>query len=282
MLMNFLKFKPIHLKNTKFTSPFSLTLLSSLFAFSSIAMLPCLSIANTTQRIKTVVEKSNNTNGKVMKRIKTTKKTLRKGARRNTSTRHRISILPVLGLNSFTIESSKTKTKANEGLMAGFLVEVGTIRTTLETGLIFNQIGAKTDFQPTDGNNNKLETIERFHDLEYVSFPLIGKFYVSGHRVNGFYLKGGVIPSFITSAKEIITEKDKEQNKDVRKDFNAVDYLGQIGLGGKIRLSKRISLALDASFNRSLAAINKTNTKEDNGEMFNQGLSLSSGLHIQF
>jgi len=170
------------------------------------------------------------------------------------------ALTPLVGATAFEVQGAATW-KLKPGATAGVLAELGTSRTTFQTGVQYLQAGGRSE---RDGINAKLH-------LDYLAVPLLVKSFVFAER-HGFFVKGGVVPMTNLRAELEFTSRGRTQKQKPSQDLQKNDVLAQAGVGMQSRRSTNgLSFGGDVTFNRGLVKLNKTG----DDALHNQGAMLS-------
>jgi hypothetical protein len=170
-----------------------------------------------------------------------------------------VYLTPTLGMAAVSLRSENGATGNDLGVSGGALLDIGTPTISFETGLLYNQLGGKSG----DTQIN----------LSYVGVPLLAKWNTTG-RVEGVYLKGGVLPQILVSQNVKTQNEPTISGNDVG--ASSVDFGLLFGVGGTIPLSPQTALVLDVSYLRGL----KNVVEKADAPIRNEGFIFSSGVSI--
>jgi hypothetical protein len=153
------------------------------------------------------------------------------------------------------------------GTGAGVTVDIGRSNLVLETGLLYQQLGSDISSIPIPGFNfiGALSGGPELK-LDYLAIPIEAKYYFSGQEKSSWYVKGGLIPSFLVSKyAEISSQVFGYQNggfgwreqttstNDVPANNIVVPVI--IGIGGKMNVSDHIAIILETTYQYSMTPI---------------------------
>lgn len=175
---------------------------------------------------------------------------------------------PLVGASYFTMtgnllkNSFVNKVEHQVGFAAGILAEFRKNRSIfgLESGFMYVQAG-------TQGDKNTAQSTaiagERLNYLfnEYIYVPLNVKLYPL--RFNSFemYLKAGVLAGFLmTSDMESSTLNNIPVQRDTSSHFKSNDFQGNVGLGGRGRISRDFSIGFEVTYHRGFTDVSDTLT----------------------
>lgn len=160
-------------------------------------------------------------------------------------------------------DSSGFQNKTGFGI--GATTDIGRSELVFETGILYQQLGA------TAKNDNLNVSI----DLNYLSVPLEAKLYLSGQNTSSLYLKGGLMPSFLTSKNLTVSNSIVAvSTSDLL--VNDFDLRGVIGIGAKIDLNQRAALVLESTYMTGITKVSSTNE-----DVHNSAITFTSGLAIE-
>lgn len=179
-----------------------------------------------------------------------------------------VHLIPVAGMAAMSIDvkDSETEFSHDTGTSAGLLMNFGSGFVTLETGVLYNQFGAKI----------KQDEVTIKLKFDYISIPVALKLNLFGDVENTVFLKAGVMPGFAQAKKFKAEFRGREIEQDVRgiKDF---DLPAIAGMGGAISVAQNASLIIEASYIHSLQSIAKDDT---NSDVRNTGFNVLGGVSI--
>ena len=143
-----------------------------------------------------------------------------------------ITLAPQLGVNITTYLSNDYSYSARVALSAGVVGDYFfSDRWSLRTGLLFDAMGAKDDYNYTD-------------KLNYLSLPLNANWHFGKKR--NWYLNFGPSVSFLISAK---SEVDSEESSDIKDYISPVDVGLGVGIGYIFTINAKLSYICESIFN---------------------------------
>lgn len=152
------------------------------------------------------------------------------------------------------------------GVGAGATVDIGRSNLVLETGLLYQQLGSDDSSIPMVGGVVAAFSGDPTLTLDYLAIPIEAKYYFRGQQKSSWYVKGGLIPSFLVSKQAKISsqvfgyqdgsfgwhEKTTSTNN-----VSAYDlYLPVVvGIGGKMNVSDNTAIILETTYQYSMTPI---------------------------
>ena len=172
-------------------------------------------------------------------------------------------IIPEISFISATLTGESAQDVNNKnGFGIGLLMDLGHSNAVLETGVMYRQLGTFS---------NPPASIGSTLNLNYLSLPLIGKYYFSGQEESSAYIKAGFMPSLLV-AKSV--ENDVYSTSYIR-GINSFDIQATVGLGGKIAIDGGTDFILEADYARGLF-----NIDAEGGSIYNSSFTVLAGLGI--
>ncbi len=150
---------------------------------------------------------------------------------------------------------------------AGLTVEVGQEHFIFQTGLMYYQFGAQY-------KNTTTEVISTW-DLNYVTIPLIGKYYFARDTRSSMFLQAGGFGSVLTSSSYSSRSTSSIYRTVLPLKANDYDYGGIVGFGGKMNVTDSMSLMLEANYLRGLAPVIRDNS------IYNSAIIVGGGISIE-
>lgn len=185
-----------------------------------------------------------------------------------------ITVIPVLGATAMDLTGLKENgsipnngTSAKSGSMIGVLggYQLGLWDSTLEAGLVYMETGTQVDVF--------LAAYET--TISYLTLPVSLRVPMFTWSSTLFHVKGGIIPSFLMSAKmEGTGFASGAGSVDIKDQLSSFDLITQVGFGGLYKIDERFQVHGDMAYLRGLTEVSKE------GSGYNQGLSLSVALAI--
>lgn len=173
------------------------------------------------------------------------------------------------------------------GTGAGATVDIGRSNLVLETGLLYQQLGSDISSMPSAGfalvtalsGDPELK-------LDYLAIPIEAKYYFSGQKKSSWYVKGGLMPSFLVSKNAKISSQvfgyqdgsfgwHEETTSTSNVPANNIYLPAVIGIGGKMNVSDNIAIILETTYQHSITPI-----FTDSPSSTLSGLSFTTGLDI--
>ena len=170
-----------------------------------------------------------------------------------------VHVIPTVGLAVMGLKTDSSSINPDNGVTAGGLVELGNGLATGQTGVLYNQFGIQQN--------------SRQANLNYLAIPVMGKLNFMGNPEKTFFLKAGVMPSFLVGST---LNTPRGSISGGRVGATPFDIPVVIGLGGAIPVGPTVSLVIEANYVRSLVNINDKGTTNAK----NEGLLIGSGLSI--
>ncbi len=178
-----------------------------------------------------------------------------------------LRLKPTVGVTAMKVTSSSGPgLETDAGFSGGALLEFGAGYGSVETGLMINQGGGRLTRDQSDVK----------YTLTYVSIPLLAKLNFLGNTNNTFYVKSGIVPSYLITS-EATSKIDNRVYRTTDLDVNKFDTFAQIGLGGTVKLDDLMPIGLEASYMRGLV-----NLAKQNGEGYNDGFlfAMTFGINL--
>lgn len=222
-------------------------------------------------------------------------------ARRSTPS---MSLEPKLGFTymgltgkgaSQKIEDTDQRFEIKNG--AGYSAGVGvgipmTSSFTLETGLHYFKTKAESNTLKASGSDNGITVNMEMQldlELEHLAVPALGRYCFSGCAESGVFLRGGVIPTYLTGGRARVNYKvtasgggfdysdtGRSSDRVSDEDFTGLSALGLAGAGFRIVISPTTAFEFDANYARGLFKMNK----EGGDKVYHHGLWTGAALSI--
>ncbi|MGE4133920.1 MAG: outer membrane beta-barrel protein [Bdellovibrionales bacterium] len=186
-----------------------------------------------------------------------------------------ISIEPKLGFVLMTIRGGdlnrgndsehKVQYNAEPGHSAGLGLAVPlSTRADLQTGLHFIRTNFKSNVRRSFESSSDSTYTSRSYselELEQLALPLIGQFCFRGCRSSGFFISGGVIPTYLlggrwrlhykstyisSTSSSSSDEKDSSRISDA--DWTGLNMFGQVGAGYRVNFNRTVGMVFDANY----------------------------------
>lgn len=198
------------------------------------------------------------------------------------------ALTPIVGATFFNLDGTfltdnfVNDVQTDVGFTAGIAAEYSKPTSFLgfESGVFFSKLRIQGD----DNNNffcgsrvtcNELNYLEN----DYIHIPLNVKLYPIKREKFNLHAKLGATAGFLMNSTldlQNLQFGGINQTNDVTNLFNVLDFLGNVGLGGKFNLSSSMSLMVEAVYMRSLTDISDTGLSD----AYHEGFSATAGLSI--
>lgn len=155
------------------------------------------------------------------------------------------SINTQFGMAAFEKDGAASQNNSEGAFVGGLTFDIGEKSRVLETGLTYFQAN-------TSSRSLNIRT-------SYLAIPLNAKFYIAGEQ-QGLYIKTGMLTSFLVGTN----------NSEQTRNF---DLIGNIGLGGKLNVSKNMNFIIEGTYNRGFI-----DSLKADGNSYNQGLLITAGV----
>jgi hypothetical protein len=163
-------------------------------------------------------------------------------------------------VSNFTRSGESANSKTGFGI--GAVADIGHSDFVFETGLLYRQLGAA-------GSTDLVDIVV---NLNYLTVPIVGKYYFSGQNTNSAYIKLGLLPSILVS-KEATASALGLSASTSNFDVKTFDLGPVAGLGGKIGMNDTTSMIIEANYYRGL-------TKITESEIYNSAFTLTAGIAL--
>ncbi|MDZ4661628.1 MAG: porin family protein [Pseudomonadota bacterium] len=194
------------------------------------------------------------------------------------------SVQPLVGYSLFMIDGPSedpTRRAAQgyeyfEGYSAGLLADIGSGRLRLETGLVYLRAGAKRevlDFSLLGVGEDYIE----YRDRSYIALPIMALYYFNEPSQSALFGKAGIWPAYLTSGRLEQYGTTSTKTLDNTAEYSRMDFLGTIGLGGKLKLGSNASLVVEGLFMRGFKQIYEV----DYASGYNQGFLTTFSLNFE-
>lgn len=163
-----------------------------------------------------------------------------------------------------------------EGFGAGLLATFGTGRLRYETGLVYLRLGGQREVLDSTLLGIGEDYIE-YRDRTYFAIPLMALYHFSEPNTSGLFGKAGVWPAYLTNGR--IEQYGTLSNKSIDNtaEYNKMDFLGTLGLGGKLMLGSTSSIVVEGLYMRGLKQIYEVNYASG----YNQGFLATFSLNFE-
>ncbi|WP_413290020.1 outer membrane beta-barrel protein [Bdellovibrio sp. HCB337] len=174
----------------------------------------------------------------------------------NAAMAEKISIVPVLGGNSFNYGGSGMDSRGGTLAGANVYMSTGVEGLQLETGLNYLETGAKT--------NMLFVSAEKA--LGYIAIPVLAnwQFYKTSGGTE-LFLKGGAYITQLMSAKLKMQGFGGSAEEDIKSQISNNDVLVTAGFGGRWTVFSNLQAALDLNYAQGLIKTEKDGTGKSSG-----------------
>jgi hypothetical protein len=173
---------------------------------------------------------------------------------------------PVIGISYSTLVGDDTgRIEPKAGIAAGGLFEFGESKFVAEFGMIYREMGfsSKDDIFTVD------------YDLNYLSLPLMVKYYFSSPSETLLFIKGGVVPMLLLQKSANITGGGfAESTSDIK--ISSADIGVSVGIGFTKKVSRSARMLVDLGYLRGTQRLNT----EGEGSIYHSGGTLTAGVSI--
>ena len=178
-------------------------------------------------------------------------------------------VIPQLGLTIATVAGEKVKdADSTTRASAGATVDFGHSDFVLESGALYRQMGASA----SEGGETFTLT------LDYLSIPLLAKYYVNGVSSSAaFFVKGGLQPGLLVRKKAELKSGSSSQSTNDISGISSTDIPVLVGAGGKFAAAQNMSIIVEGNYSRGLTKINTSGTG-----IYNSVVGLTAGLGYDF
>lgn len=160
-----------------------------------------------------------------------------------------VAINALFGVGAFEKTGAASQDSGDQAVAGGITFDIGDKARVIETGLSYFQVN-------TESSNSSINS-------SYIAIPLNAKFYTSGEQASGLYVKGGLLTSFLIETNNANATRN-------------LDMIGNIGVGGKIKMDKNYDMIIEGTYNRGFM-----DTLKAEGSTYNQGLLIIGGIAFQ-
>lgn len=161
------------------------------------------------------------------------------------------------------------------GVGAGARLDIGRGDFVFETGFLYRQMGGVTYLYSADEAQEKgLSTrLPAELELNYISIPLMGKYYFNGRDNSSFFARGGLQPSLLIFREARLQDTTAGAIIDMS-NINDFDLIAALGMGCQIELNETTLLTFEGTYLRGLTSV------FNNMPLYTQGFQGSVGLGI--
>jgi len=191
-----------------------------------------------------------------------------------------ITVEPKLGFTYMGMTGSAAKQKiegtdqrfevnSDAGYSAGVGISIPlTPSFSFETGLHYIQTNAETNrisVSENDGGTSLSYEMKMDIRLEHLAVPALGRYCFSGCAASGVFLRGGVIPTYLTGGRARgdytvsassggfnYKDSGRSSARISDEDFTGLNALGLAGAGFRIQMNPAMALEFDANYARGL------------------------------
>lgn len=205
-----------------------------------------------------------------------------KVSRNDSGVASQIELTPTIGLTNMKITGAKEVSAVhNSGMSIGALANYKVHNHfAVESGLLYNQFGSKfADISMYDADVGVIKLKNFKINLNYISVPALAKYTVNPYSDARFYLKAGLMPSYLVShqAKATAEIQGMSLDLDIKDiDFKKFDAPVVIGLGSDISLGQGYALMLSATYLKGLFKLSDSSETK----IYSEGFVLATGLSI--
>ena len=179
-----------------------------------------------------------------------------------------ISMLtPQIGINLSTITGDGQTSDSNGGLTAGVTMDLGRGTLVFETGALYRQEGAK----------NSNHGVDLTLDLDYISVPLLAKYYFNGAEYNSPFVSLGVMPSFLVSKKAEVSAYGYSDSTSSVEGVSSFVLDAMFALGGKFKASETTDIVIQGTYSRSLTSVSTNESGVANSVV---GVTIGMGFNL--
>ncbi len=142
------------------------------------------------------------------------------------------------------------------GIGAGARIDIGRGDFVFETGIMYRQLGGVTYLYTADqaAEKNLNSQLPAEVELNYISIPLMAKYYFNGRDNASFYARAGLQPSLLIfrEARPQDTNTNAIIDLSVVNDF---DLVASVGMGFQIELNETTMMVLEGNYLRGLTSV---------------------------
>lgn len=192
--------------------------------------------------------------------------------------RHTVSQLTTeLNLTGSILDGQSTQNLDGQrnGIGAGVRLDIGRTEFVFETGLQYRQMGGITYLYTEELAREKgiTDRLEADLELNYLSVPLMAKYYFNGRSNPSFYSRIGLQPSFLLF-KEARLRNSKATSVIDYSHISEFELTGAAGVGFQIPINDTTLAVFEGTYLRGLTSV------FDNTALYNNGFSGTFGLGI--
>ena len=134
---------------------------------------------------------------------------------------------------------------------------------SVAAGVVYSDQGVKFG-NASIITNKKLYTLkDTKYDIDYINIPIVFNYYLT----EGFAIKTGIQPAFLTRAKikytEVIDDVSTKTNGDIKDNYKTFDFSIPVGFSYEVS-----NVVLDGRYNIGLTKINKANIGTEKNSVF--------------
>lgn len=161
------------------------------------------------------------------------------------------------------------------GVGAGARLDIGTGDLVFETGILYRQMGGVAHlYTPEEARKKGITNrLESEIELNYLSIPLMVKYFFNGRANSGFYTRTGLQPSFLIYREARLRDTNAMSVKDLSH-INDFDLIGAVGMGFQIPLNDATFAVFEGTYLRGFTSV------FDNTALYHNGFSGTFGIGL--
>jgi len=161
------------------------------------------------------------------------------------------------------------------GIGAGLRLDIGRTDFVFETGLVYRQLGGPAYLYSEEEARQRGLTsrLESDIELNYLTVPLMAKYYLNGRENASFFVRGGLQPSALIYREARLRNSNSSGVKDISV-FNDFDIVGALGVGFQIPINETTMIVMDGTYLRGFISVFNTSSVYNNGFSGNIGLAI--------
>jgi hypothetical protein len=161
------------------------------------------------------------------------------------------------------------------GVGAGARLDIGRGDFVFETGILYRQMGGVSYLYSADEAAEKgLSTrLPAEIELNYISIPLMAKYYFNGRDNSSFFARGGLQPSLLIYREARLQDTTAGALIDMS-NINDFDLIMALGMGFQIELNETTLITFEGTYLRGMTSV------FNNMPLYTNGFQGSVGLGI--
>ncbi len=161
------------------------------------------------------------------------------------------------------------------GIGAGARVDIGRGDFVFETGFLYRQLGGVSYLYSAEeaAQKNLSTRLPAEIELNYISIPLMAKYYFNGRDNSSFFARGGLQPSLLVYREARLQDRSAGALIDMSS-INDFDLIGALGMGFHIELNETTLITFEGTYLRGLTSV------FNNMPLYTSGFQGSVGLGI--